>query len=172
MVGCDVSARLANRAAAAGPVVVARLPDLSWAGDAAFDGALAVLVLEHLDQVAPLFREAARVVRPGGTLAAVLNHPAMTAMGSAPVFDPVDGEVLWRWGDYFGTGSTEEPAGSATVTFHHRSLGDLLGSASAAGWSLERLVERPAGEGRAERDPLLALQRSIPRLLAVCWRRT
>ena len=171
VVGCDASPELAARAAEAGPAVVGRLPDLAWLQAASCDGAVAVLVLEHLDDLPPLLAESARVVRPGGVLAAVLNHPAMTAPGSAPVFDPDDGEVLWRWGAYFGSGSTDEPAGEGTVAFHHRSTGALLEQAAAAGWSLERFVERPAGSGQAARDPLLALQASIPRLLGVRWRR-
>jgi len=167
LVGCDISSNLARRASVEGPAVVAELPDLDWLQDDSVDGAYAVLVLEHLDELAPLFAACARVVRRGGTLAAVLNHPAMTAPGSAPVFDPDDGEILWRWGDYFGEGFTSEPADGGEVTFHHRSLESLLYAAAGAGWSLARLVERGVGDGQAGRDPLLALQRSIPRLLGI-----
>ncbi len=45
----------------------------------------------------------------------------------------------------------------------------LLNEAAMAGWSLERMVERGAGDGQAMRDPLLALQREVPRLLGVRW---
>ena len=171
VIGCDASRALAGRAAAAGPVVEGRLPDLSWIREDALDGAVAVLVVEHLPDVAALFRACARVVRPEGALALVVNHPLMTAPGSAPVFDPTDGEILWRWGDYLGAGTTVEPAGEGTVTFHHRSLGRLLSEASAAGWDLAEVRERGPGEARAARDPLLGLQRSVPRLLGVRWRR-
>jgi len=171
LVGCDVSSTLAGRALADGPTVVAELPDLDWLQDGSVDGAYAVLVLEHLDDLAPLFAACARVVRPGGGLAAVLNHPVMTAPGSAPVFDPDDGEILWRWGDYLGKGSTSEPAGGGQVTFHHRSLESLLNAAAGAGWSLVRMAERGVGDGQAGRDPLLALQRSVPRLLGIRWER-
>jgi SAM-dependent methyltransferase len=171
MLGCDASGDLAARAAADGPAVIARLPSLDWISDGALDGAIAVLVLEHLDATAPLFASCSRVVRPGGSLAVVLNHPLMTSPGSAPVFDPDDGEIVWRWGDYLGAGTTIEPAGEGAVTFHHRPLGRLLSEASAAGWDLVVAVERGPGDGQAARDPLLALQRSVPRLLALRWRR-
>jgi len=169
VLGCDLSERLARRAAAAGPVAVCRLPDLSWVRAGSLDGACAVLVLEHLEELAPLFVEAARIVRPGGVLALVSNHPAYTAPGSGPLVDPEDGEVLWRWGPYMEEGSSEEPAGEGSVVFHHRSLGVLLTAAASAGWCLERLVEHGVGEERAAEDSLLAAQRQIPRLLAVRW---
>lgn len=169
IVGCDLSERLARRAAAAGPVAVCRLPDLGWVRPGSLDGALAVLVLEHLVEAAALFAAAAAAVRPGGVLALVANHPAYTAPGSGPLVDPEDGEVLWRWGPYMEEGSSEEPAGQGTVTFHHRSLAVLLTTAASAGWCLDRLVEHGVGERRAAADPLLAAQRQIPRLLAARW---
>ena len=169
IVGCDLSARLAQQAAPAGPVAVCRLPDLGWLRDGGLDGALAVLVLEHLAEAGELFSAAARVVRPGGVLALVANHPAYTAPGSGPFVDPEDGEVLWRWGPYMDEGSSEEPAGEGSVLFHHRSLGRLLSAAADAGWCLVRLVEHGVGERRAAADPLLAVQRQIPRLMAARW---
>ena len=169
VLGCDLSERLARRARRTGPVAVCRLPDLSWVRSGSLDGALAVLVMEHLVDAGGLFAAAAAAVRPGGVLAMVANHPAYTAPGSGPLVDPEDGEVLWRWGPYMEEGSSEEPAGERTVTFHHRSLGHLLTSAAAAGWCLESLVEHGVGERRAAEDPLLAAQRQIPRLLAVRW---
>lgn len=169
ILGCDLSERLARRAAAAAPVAVCRLPDLAWVRDGAVDGACAVLVVEHLEEASPLFAESARIVRPGGVLALVANHPAYTAPGSGPLVDTDDGEVLWRWGPYMEEGSSEEPAGTGSVTFHHRSLGVLLTTAASAGWCLERLVEHGVGEQRAADDRLLAAQRQIPRLLAVRW---
>jgi SAM-dependent methyltransferase len=170
-IGCDAALPLAARAAAAGPVVVSRLPDLSWVADGSFDGAYAVLVLEHIAEAGETLAAAAGAVRPAGVLAVVLNHPAFTAPGSAPVMDPTDGEVLWRWGPYLDEGFSDVPAGEGLVRFHHRPLGRLLTAAADAGWCLERLVEVGVGEAQAAGDPLLAAQRHIPRLLAGRWRR-
>jgi SAM-dependent methyltransferase len=170
-VGCDVSRDLAGRAAAIGPVVVARLPDLGWLRPESLDGAYAVLVIEHLPDAAALFSATARVVRRGGDLVLVANHPAFTSPGSGPVVDPEDGEVLWRWGPYLEDGASDQPAGEHRVTFHHRAMGSLLGAAASGGWALERAVERGVGEAQVEHDALLAAQRHIPRLLAVRWRR-
>lgn len=167
--GCDVSADLLAVARRTGPVIRCRLPALDWLRSAVMDGAYAVLVFEHLALLPELFAGLRRVVRPGGVLAAVCNHPAFTAPGSGPVVDPTDGELFWRWGPYLEPGTSTEPAGSDTVTFHHRPLGSVLTEAAGAGWCLERLEEAGPGEAAVARDPLLARQRHVPRLLGVRW---
>ncbi len=166
VMGCDVSAGLLADAKDAGPVVRCRLPGgLDCFRSGAFDGAFAVLVLEHLPDLDAFFRAARRVVRYQGTLAVVANHPAFLAPGAGPFVDPADGEVLWRWGAYLRAGTTEEPAGERRVTFHHRPLAELLTAAGEAGWSLRWMAERPAESD----DPLVAAQRHVPRLLAARW---
>lgn len=140
---------------------VARLPSVPIRTDSV-DGVFTVLVLEHIADHQLFFFEAARIARPGGILIVVCNHPTWTAPGSTPITD-TDGEVLWRPGKYFSGGSSEIPAGESSVTFHHRSMSDLLNAASAAGWSLERMIEKPHHE--------LKDQPGIPRLLACRWRR-
>jgi SAM-dependent methyltransferase len=169
--GCDISGRLAKRASGLGPSVVCRLPDLSWVKAGCLDGAYAVLVLEHIEDAGAFFEAAQVVVRAGGVLALVANHPAFTAPGSGPVVDPSDGEVTWRWGTYLDCGSTREPAGHGHVVFHHRPLGLLLSAAADAGWRLDQLMERGIAPRRADEDPLLDRQRNAPRLLGVRWLR-
>jgi SAM-dependent methyltransferase len=154
--GIDLSYDLAARARNA---LVARLPPIPIRDDA-YDGLFSVLVLEHIEDHARFFAEAARVSRRGGVLAVVVNHPVWTAPGSTPITD-VDGEVLWRPGSYFSSGLSEEPAGETTVMFHHRSLSELLNSAARVGWSLQRMIEMPHHD--------LEVQSGIPRLLACRW---
>ena len=166
--GCDLDAVLLGYAS--GGVVQARLPELAWLVDGAVDGAYLVLVLEHLADHRRMFAAARRVVKPGGILVVVANHPAFTAPGAGPLVDPGDGEVTWRWGRYLEAGTSVEPAGSFNLTMHHRPLGELLTSATASGWALSRLVERGPGQAARERDPLLAAQASIPRLLGLRFR--
>jgi len=172
-VGVDLSPRLAAAAALVAPTVVGRLPDVGFVRDASFDGVTTILVIEHLDDPGGLIGEAARVTRPGGAFVLVMNHPVLTAPGSAPVVDVDDGEALWRWGDYLGAGYTEEPAGaSGSVRFNHRTVGELMTVAAVHGWHLERLVECGIAPDRAKADPLLAAQQGIPRLLGARWRRS
>jgi SAM-dependent methyltransferase len=161
-IGVELSRDLAQHAAKVGPTVVANLPVLSFLEDDSSDGAYCVLVLEHIVDVATLFKEIARVVRPNGVFALVANHPIWTAPGSTPITDDTDGEVFWRSGDYFSSGFTDEPAGEGTIRFHHRSMAELLNVAATSGWTLEKMVEQPHHEFKD--------QAGIPRLLACRWR--
>ena len=167
--GVDVSADLLRSAHQFGPAVRNSLPDLGAFSDDAFDAALVSLVLEHLEDEETLFAELGRVVRAGGRLAVVVNHPIFTAPESAPIQE-VD-EVLWRPGTYFERGFTDERAGKGTVRFHHRTMAELLNAASAGGWDLVRMVEMGVTDAQVKRHPPLGDQRHIPRLLGVAWRR-
>jgi SAM-dependent methyltransferase len=151
--GVDVSFALARRA---GTAVVADLRRLPLRDDS-YDAAYSALTLEHVAEHWLFFSETARVVRSTGVLALVINHPVWTAPDSTPISDS-DGEVLWRPGDYFGTGQSQV----GDVVFHHRSMADLLNAAAEAGWRLEEMVEQPHHE--------IEDQSGIPRLLACRWR--
>ena len=170
VVGTDVSLRLLRHASRTGPVVRSRLPALDWVRTAAIDVAYAVLVLEHLPDL-DVFSSAARVVRPGGRLIVVMNHPAFTPASAGPIIDPADGDFLWRWGSYFEPAPVAMPAGDREVVFYHRPLGDLLNAAAAAGWSLDEFVERGFSEAAIVAVPAYAGQEHMPRLLGVRWLR-
>lgn len=169
--GCDASAALLADALAAAPVVRSLLPELGWIRDRSVGSIVSVFVLDLIEDAATFFREAARVVRPGGAMVIVINHPLFTAPGSSPIVD-LDGELLWRWGRYLERGSSEEPAGGRTVTFHHRPVAELLSLAAAAGWDLAVLEEAPLGAATVEREPAYAGQQDIPRFLAGRWARS
>ena len=168
VVGCDISQQLLELAAQAGPVVRARLPELSWLRPGSVAAAYAVLVLEHMEDL-KLFAAAARVVQTGGALVVVSNHPAFTAEASGPILDPSDGEVLWRWGDYFVAATVSMPTEAAPVTFYHRPLGAILEAAAAAGWVLDRFVEAGFSAAAVASEPGYAGQEQMPRLLGARW---
>lgn len=169
VVGCDIIPLLLDHARQYGPVVRAALPDLGWVKTKVFDGAYVGLVLEHLSDETEFFAQVARVVRSGGVLALVINHPIWTAPQSSPM-EVADGETLWRPGLYFGRGHSDEPAGKKKVRFFHRTMADLLNSASASGWDLERLEERGVSNEQTTRVPDLLGQEHIPRVLGARWR--
>lgn len=170
LIGCDVSAPLLDVARLTHPVVRCVLPDLTWAADRSFDGVVIVLTLEHLADAGAVFDEAHRVVRPGGSLVLIANHPAFTAEGSGPVVDLTDGEVLWRWGPYFAAaGVPTEIGADATVMFHHRPLGQILNLAAGSGWSLQSCEERPLSPAAIRSQPGYEGQESTPRLLGLRW---
>ena len=168
VIGLDLNIELLRHTGPDSLVVRGSLPRLDCIRGSSFDAAVVSLVLEHIPDHTTLLRETARVVRPGGVLALVINHPVFTAPGSAPIYD-TDGEMLWRPGEYFGNGYTDEPAGNSTVRFHHRSMADLLNAAAAAGWSLDHMVEIGVTDDQIRRNPELADQRHIPRLLGCRW---
>lgn len=167
-VGIDVDLDLLKRAPK--PTVRVDLPSgLACFVDDAFRAVLVSLVAEHIADLGALFESLARTVAAGGVLVLVANHPTFTAPGSAPIDDGE--EVLWRPGDYFSDGFTDEPAGGGTIRFHHRTMAELLTSAAQAGWALERLVEAGPSAPQIDRYPPYADQRHIPRLLGVRWRK-
>lgn len=155
--GLDINPDLAGRAGVAMVADIGAIP----LRDDSYHGVYSVLTLEHVADHELFFAAAARVTRSGGVLALVINHPTWTAPDSTPISDS-DGEVLWRPGAYFSRGSSQIPAGDGSVTFHHRSMSDLLNAATQAGWSLEHMIEQPHHE--------LEDQVGIPRLLACRWR--
>jgi SAM-dependent methyltransferase len=167
-IGVDVSAELVALAARYGEVHRAEVPPFPLETDTV-DGVVMVLVLEHLRDEEAVFVEAARVVRPGGVMALVINHPVWTAPGSTPILDE-GGEILWRPGEYFSVGWSDEPAGERTVRFHHRTMARLLNAAADGGWRLERMVEEGVAPAQVERTPGLAGQEHLPRLLGARWR--
>lgn len=169
VVGCDINPLLLDQARRHGAVVRAALPDLGWVRTKVFDGAYVGLVLEHLSDETEFFAQVALSVRSGGVLALVINHPIWTAPDSSPM-EVAGGETLWRPGIYFGRGHSDEPAGKKKVRFYHRTLSDLLNSASAAGWDLERLEERGISKEQTARLPDLLGQEHIPRVLGARWR--
>jgi hypothetical protein len=146
------------------------LPDLSWVRAGSVDRAVAVGVLELLPDERDFFDQVRTAVRRGGTLAVVMNHPVVTAAGSEPLVDD-DGDVVWRWGRYLDRGSLVEPAGHRTVELHHRPLGQLLTTAAAAGWRLERLVETGATTHTVATGSGPRGQQHLPSILGARWRR-
>jgi SAM-dependent methyltransferase len=169
--GCDGSEALLLVARSRVPVARCRLPDLSWVRSGSLGSAFSVYVLDLIEDAAAFFEETARVVRVGGVLAVIINHPVFTAPGSGPFLDE-DGEVMWRWGRYFAEGPSPTLAGSTPIEMQHRPLSVLLDLAAAAGWSLDRLEERGLGDETIAAEPGYVGQESIPRFLGARWVRT
>ena len=170
VMGTDVSLPLLVRAHATAPVVQAVLPDLSWLRAASMDRAFSVYLVDLIDNHASFFTEAARVVKSGGHLVVIINHPVFTAPGSAPFIDGED-HVMWRWGTYFEQGSSSEPAGNGTVEFFHRPVADIVTAAATAGWVLEVMVERGLSAETIARIPEYVGQEHVPRLAGFRWRK-
>lgn len=171
VMGTDLSIDLLARAVSAGPVVQSSVPNLAWIRDGSFDRAVSVGLLDLLPDHQTFFSSVAAVVRPGGHLVVVMNHPVATSPESEPLVDP-EGEILWRWGEYLVNGSWAHPAGGRTVNLVHRPMGEILTAAAQAGWMLEVMIERGPSDQTIERFPEFRGQRNIPSLLGVRWIRS
>jgi SAM-dependent methyltransferase len=168
--GCDSSHLLLARMRPTVPVVRGILPELGWVKSGTIQTAISLFVLDLIEDHGRFFGEAARIVRADGVLIVIINHPAFTAPGSGPFMDP-DFDVFWRWGNYLEAGSSDVPAGPASVVMYHRSIAELLTTAARSGWMLEEMIEAPLGSAAIEREPSYAGQEGIPRFLGVRWRR-
>ena len=168
-IGCDISMPLLTKASSAGSTVQCHLPSLGWLRDDSIDAVVSVLVLELLEDLAAVLEEVKRVTRPRGTFVIVVNHPAYTAEGSGPVVDLTDNEVLWRWGPYFGGGSSKEPAGTSSVTFYHRTMAEILSAAANAGFKLDTMVEHRLSGAALAKLPWLKGHEHFPMFLGLRW---
>ena len=109
--------------------------------DALVDFVVANLILEHLPDVGPIFAEAARVLRPGGTMYSCELHPYRQLRGGQAHFtDEWSGEVVFA------------PA------FQH-TIAEFVNAAVASGLTVQRLNEWTETEAASPAIPrLLSLQ--------------
>lgn len=100
----------------------------------AFDDALAVLVLHYLEDWSGPLAELRRVLKAGGRLVVVVNHPVIP-----PVMYP---EL-----DYFATAPNEEEYDfdgvPATLTIWYRPLSAMSEAFAAAGFKITTIAEPP-----------------------------
>lgn len=99
-----------------------------------FDDAVAVLVMHYLEDWSRPLAELRRVLKPGGRLIVVVNHPAIPP-------------VLYPHINYFSTAPNVEEYDfdgvSATLTIWYRPLSAMSDSFTAAGFKISAISEPP-----------------------------
>ncbi len=143
-------------------------------GDASFDGALACLVFEHIDEMEASMAEVARTLHPGGRFVFMLNHPLLQTPGSGWIDDHVldPPEQYWRIGPYLTeTTSIEEVQKDVFIPFVHRPLGRYVNAMIEAGLTLERMIEPAPPAGFLARATAYEDAATIPRLLVLVAQR-
>ena len=148
--GADISKELIARAKVRAPKIdfyVAPAHNLSFAQDASYDAATIILAIQNIENIADAFAEANRVLKPGGRLILVMNHPAFriprrTSWG----FDDASGIQYRRIDGYLSAATIPidmhpGKSGSATTLSYHRSLQDFFKALSKAGFFVTRLEE-------------------------------
>ncbi len=161
VIGVDSSEKLVEmaRRRAAGDSVAPRLRfEVSDAGkipfikDGSMDAVAIVLALQNIKDVAGVFAESARVLRAGGTLVFVLNHPAFRIpKQSSWGFDEKTKTQFRRVDEYLselsaeiemhpGAPAAESRAGAHTLSFH-RPLQFYFKALEKSGLVVARLEE-------------------------------
>ena len=153
--GVDVTPEMLDLARARGVfrmLVEADVADTGLPGGA-YDLVTTSLVDEHLAGLHPLYAEAARLLRPGGTYAIVGFHPHFIMASGMPThFDDPDGVP------------------TAIVTHVHQ-LSDQVAAAHAAGFRLAELRERLVDDAWVALKPRWEAMRGHPVSFAAVWRR-
>ncbi|NHN47243.1 methyltransferase domain-containing protein [Halostella sp. JP-L12] len=141
VVGVDASEAAVDRArsrfddAAAAAFRRADLTEPLAFDGGAFDVVLSHLVLDHVAELRPVFEEFRRVLSDGGALVFAVVHP----MQYYEEYDAVE--------TYYDAAAVEVGWDDATVTSHHRPVGEILNALVGAGFRLDEVAEpRPREE--------------------------
>lgn len=171
--GADISPELIAKAKKQSPHIAyhaAPAEKLSFAADHSFDAVTCVLALQNMEKLEPVFKEVARVLKPGGRFVFVLNHPAFRIPKKSSWGWDDATKTQYRRVDSYLTPTREKidmtPGGKGTHEFthsFHRSLQDHAKALFGAGFSITRLEEwishrasergpRQAAEDRARKE--------------------
>jgi SAM-dependent methyltransferase len=180
----DISPELitAARARSSPDIVYAVTPgaDQSFVSDQSIDVVQAILSLQNMEKIEPVFRECARVLKPAGRGIFVLNHPVFRIPQSTHWGYDEAANVQYRRIDQYLTPhriTIDMHPGRATtsVTYSfHRSLQDYTKALYSAGlliarceeWISPRVSEpgpRAAAENRSRREFPLFLMLEVVR---------
>jgi ubiquinone/menaquinone biosynthesis C-methylase UbiE len=137
--------------------------------DESVDVVTCQLALMDIPDLDATLRAAARVLVPGGVLAAVISHPCFLAPFAA-TGSTAEGEPARVVGRYLTEGfwRSPNPDGVRRVGHWSRTLSTYLNAFVAAGFALERFAEPRATGAYAEDQPVY---REVPVLLGIRARR-
>jgi SAM-dependent methyltransferase len=119
---------------------------------ASYDLVLEVLADEHLAQLSPLYREAARLAAPAGAFVIVGYHPHFLMNGIPTHFERRDGEPV------------------AIESYVHL-LSDHVKAAHLAGWTLAEMDEGVVDDAWLAKKPKWERYRLHPVSFAMIWRK-
>jgi SAM-dependent methyltransferase len=122
--------------------------------EAAYDLVVTCLVDEHLAQLEPLYREAWRLARPGGSYVLVGYHPHFIMASGMPThFDSASGEPL-------------------AIDTHVHLLSEHVTAGLQPGWSLVEMKERLIDDVWLELKPKWEALRHQPITFVLAWRKS
>lgn len=149
----DLTPEMLERARRRGVYRRLVLADVASTGlpDSTYDLCTQALADEHLAEIGPLYREAARLSRTGGQLVIVGYHPHFLMAGVPTHFDRAPGE-------------------SITIRSHVHLMSDHVRAAGGAGWSLEEMDEGLVDDDWLRAKPKWATYAGLPVSFAMVWR--
>jgi ubiquinone/menaquinone biosynthesis C-methylase UbiE len=132
--------------------------DLTSFPDESFDLVLSSYAFDYVADLQQVYREAWRVLKPGGLFVFCLSHPWFLAVGWHLAGDPEAPEI----GDYAAWPAVEEwdwrfeDGTAARLQSYLRKLSQIVNELIEAGFRLERLVEQHAEDMAAASPEALA----------------
>jgi SAM-dependent methyltransferase len=152
--GIDLTEPMLEQARAKGVYDRLSLGDVRATGLASGTYRLVTQLLadEHMPDLAPLYREVARLLAPAGQFVIVGYHPHFLMMGIATHFDRASGE-------------------SVAIESHVHLTSDHVGAAHAAGLHLVEMVEGVVDDSWIAAKPKWEKYRHHPVTFAMVWRR-
>lgn len=150
VIGVDISSELialAKEKRGGVEYHVSSAENLSFLKDECVDAVVSVLAVQNFKNIAPVFKEACRVLRKGGTFVMVLNHPAFRIpKGSSWGFDEEKNIQYRRVDGYLGEReipidmNPSEKGRKETLSFH-RPLQVYSKVLANAGFVIKRIEE-------------------------------
>ncbi len=148
---CDISRELIDIGKEKGGNVtykVSKAEDLEWVTAKSMDTVLAVLTLQNMERIEPVFSGVARVLKSDGRFVFILNHPVFRIPGKTSWGFDEEKYVQYRRSDVYLSQRRIEidmhpgkkDTKSVTYSFH-RSLQDYMKALNSAGFSIVRLEE-------------------------------
>lgn len=151
--GIDLTPEMLDVARGKGIYRSLRVADVSSTGqpDGVYDICTQSLADEHMPDLRPLYREAARVTRPGGSFVIVGFHPQFLMAGMPTHYDRADGEPV-------------------TIRSYVHLLSDHVKAALDWGWSLAEMDEGLVDEAWLDKKPQWSKYKGLPVSFLMVWR--
>lgn len=139
--------------------IVSPADTLSFAPNNSVDAITIILAIQNIQPIHTVFRECFRILREGGTLNIVMNHPAFRIPKSSDwQFDPAANTQYRRIGRYLSESRAEiemhpgDTKNTAKTISFHRPLQSYFKNISNAGFVIDRLEEWTSHK-KSERGP-------------------
>lgn len=150
VIGADIAHELIAKAKKSDPDIefhATPADTLDFAPDSSFDAIVCVLALQNMQDLTPVFKQCARVLKPEGRFIFVLNHPAFRIPKRTSWGWDEEKKIQYRRVDGYLSSSRSEMemtpgSDKSNITWSfHRSLQDHMKPLANAGFAVTRLEE-------------------------------